>query len=161
MLRSDEIAQAYSTNSWLIGQLTEELSQDESLLHPPFPTNCANWTLGHILVSRNEAIQLCGKKFWDDVLIDRYKSDSQPIQDGDDNIRCFEDLQKDINSSQDLLTNLLRKLSEDELNETIGTARGEKARWQHIRGLHWHETYHMGQLELLRSFILSIRETEA
>jgi len=158
MSRSDEIIQAYATNTWLIGFLTKELSQDESLLQPPFPTNCVNWIIGHILVSRDESIQLCGGKLLDGVLINRYKSDSQPARNGDDDIRHFEDLLQDIDSSQELLGNLLSELSEDELNATVKTERGEKSRWQHIRGLHWHETYHIGQLELLRSFVLNLRE---
>lgn len=157
MTRSDEIIQAYATNTWLIGLLTDGLSHDESLLQPPFPTNCVNWILGHILVSRDESIQLCGGNMWDDDAISRYKSDSQPVRDGDDDICFFKDLQQDTVSSQDLLANLLSKCSEIGLNESVETARGEKPRWQHLHGLHWHETYHLGQLELLRSFILSLR----
>ena len=158
MSRSDEITQAYDTNTWLIGLLTEGLNQAESLLQPPFPTNCVNWILGHILVSRNESIQLCGGKMWDDLLINRYKSDSQPVRDGDDDVRHLEELIKGIHGSQEMLANLLGEFSEEDLNETVETSRGQKARWLHIRGLHWHESYHMGQLELLRSFILSLRE---
>jgi hypothetical protein len=158
--RSDEIIQAYATNTWLIGLLTEGLSQAESLLQPPFPTNCVNWILGHILVSRTESIQLCGGELWNATLINRYKSDSRPVQDGDDDILHFDDLHKDLRASQQTLSSLLSELSDEEHNQVVETARGEKPRWQHIRGLHWHETYHMGQLELLRSFILSLRETE-
>jgi hypothetical protein len=159
MPRSDELIQAYATNTWLIGRLIEGLSQDDSLLQPPFPANCVNWILGHILVSRDETIKLCGGSMWNDMLVSRYKSDSQPVRDGDDDIRHFEDLQQDIDVSQEILASLLGKLSEDELNESVETVRGVKMRWQHIRGLHWHETYHVGQLELLRSFILSLQSS--
>jgi len=159
MSRSDELIQAYATNTWLIGRLIDGLSQDDSLLQPPFPTNCVNWILGHILVSRDEAIRLCGGSMWHDMLVRRYKSDSQPVRDGDDDIRHFEDLQQDIDASQEILASLLDKLGDDQLNESVDTVRGLKMRWQHIRGLHWHETYHMGQLELLRSFILSLQSS--
>ena len=160
MSRSQELIQAHETNTWLIGLLTEGLSHDESLLQPPFPTNCVNWILGHILVSRTESVQLCGGEPWNEILIDRYKSESQPVRDGDDDILHLDDLIKDLQISQKTLSNLLGQLSDDELDEVVEIARGEKPRWQHIRGLHWHETYHMGQLELLRSFILSWREAE-
>jgi hypothetical protein len=159
--RSEEIIQAYATNTWLIRQLTEGLSQEESLLQPRFPTNCVNWILGHILVSRNESIQLCGGDMWDEMLINRYKSDSGPVREGDDDVRFFEHLVKDVDVSQEVLKELLNRLSEDELNKIVETTRGEKPRWQHIRGLHWHETYHMGQLEQLRSFILFQRDSKA
>jgi len=160
MSRSEELIQAYETNTWLIGLLTEGLTHDESLLQPPFPTNCVNWILGHILVSRTESVQLCGGEPWNEILIDRYKSGSQPIRDGDDDILHLDDLIKDLQTSQPTLSSLLVELGDDDLDEVVETARGGKPRWQHIRGLHWHETYHMGQLELLRSFILSWREAE-
>ena len=60
MSRSDEIIGAYAANTSLISLLMEGLSHDQSLLQPPFPTNYVNWVLGHILVGRNESIQLCG-----------------------------------------------------------------------------------------------------
>jgi hypothetical protein len=159
MSRSEELIQAYATNTWLIGQLTEGLSHTESLLQTPFPTNCVNWILGHILVSRNESIHLCGGEMWEQGTIDRYKSDSQPVVEGDKDVHQFEDLLEDFEASQNLLATLIGELNEDKLNEVVETTRGEKPRWLHIRGLHWHETYHMGQLELLRSFILSLRES--
>jgi hypothetical protein len=157
MSRSEELIEAYATNTWLIGVLTESLSHDESLLQPPFPTNCVNWILGHILVSRNETIQLCDGQMWDARLIDRYKSDSKPVQDGDDDIDHMENLLNDLETSQEIISKLLADIDGEELNQVVKTTRGEKPRWQHIRGLHWHETYHMGQLELLRSYILSVR----
>ncbi len=158
--RSKEIVQSYAANTWLIGLLTEGLSHGESLLQPPFPTNCDNWILGHVLVSRNESLQLCGGDMWDDELIERYKSESKPIREGDEHIRHLDELLKDIEISQDLLANRLNATSENELNLIVETFRGEKPLWQHIHSLHWHETYHLGQLELLRSFILSLRENE-
>lgn len=157
MSRSEEIIGSYAANTWLIGQLVEGVSHDESLLQPPFPANCLNWVVGHMLVSRNESLHLCGGKMWDEPVIFRYKSGSQPVQEGDDDIRSFEDLVRDIDISQALLVDALSQLSEEVLDEHVETARGLKPRWQHIQGLHWHETYHLGQLELLRSYILALR----
>lgn len=160
MSRSEELTQVYATNTWLIGTLIEGVNHNESLLQSPFPANCVNWIVGHILVSRNESMHLCGGKMWDDALIERYKSDSQPIDEGDKGVRNFDELLNDLQSSQEILFKLFAQLSEEDLNQVVETSRGKKPRWQHIRGLHWHETYHMGQLELLRSFILSLRGTE-
>ena len=36
------------------------------------------------------------------------------------------------------------------LAEVVETRFGERPVGQHVAGLHWHETYHTGQLELLR-----------
>jgi hypothetical protein len=49
MSRAEELIQAYATNTWLIGRLTEGITHDESLMQPPFLTNSTNWVLGHIL----------------------------------------------------------------------------------------------------------------
>jgi hypothetical protein len=157
MARSDELNQVYKTNTWLIGLLTEGLSHDESLLQPPFPTNCVNWILGHILVSRTESIQLCRGELWEETHVNRYKSDSQPVRDGDDDMLHLDDLLNYLQTSQEILSSLFGQLDEEAFEEVVETSRGEKPRWLHIQGLHWHETYHMGQLELLRSFILSLR----
>ena len=159
MSRAEELIQAYATNTWLIGNLTEGLSHTESLLQPPFPTNCVNWILGHILVSRNESILLSfGEKMWDEVLINRYDGGSEPVRIGDDSVRKFEDLLKNIDESQKQLAALLDQLTDEDLELEHSDERGSRARWLCIRGLHWHETYHIGQLELLRSFILTLRK---
>lgn len=159
MSRAEELIQAYATNTWLIGRLTQGLTHDESLLQPPFPTNCTNWVLGHILVSRNESMRLSmGENMWPDAIIKRYDSGSDPITREDESVRYLNDLRKDIHESQERLSGLLRNLTDHDLEQDFEDENGTKARWLCIRGLHWHETYHIGQLELLRNFILSLRE---
>jgi hypothetical protein len=158
MTRSEVLIQAYKTNTQLTIRLIDGLSHEESLWQPPFPTNCVNWVLGHILVSRNESILLShGAALWEDAFLNRYDSGSDPVAVGDDSIHHFEDLRKSIIASQEQLTNLLNKLSDKDLEQDYTDERGTRARWLCIRGLHWHETYHVGQLELLRSYILSKR----
>jgi len=159
MLHHEELIEAYATNTMLIGRLTEGISHDESLLQPPFPTNCTNWILGHILVSRNESIRLSfGENMWPDVFIKRYDSGSEPITREDESVRYLNGLLKDIRDSQEWLAGLLRNLTDHALEQLYEDENGSRARWQCIRGLQWHETYHIGQLELLRSFIFSLRE---
>ncbi len=159
MTRAEELIQAYAVNTRLIGRLIEGITHDESLLQPPFPTNCFNWVLGHILVSRNESMRLSfGDKMWPDTIIERYDSGSEPITREDESVRYLNDLIKDIHESQERLTTLLRNLTDVDLEQDYQDEKGARARWLCIRGLHWHETYHIGQLELLRSFIHSLRE---
>jgi len=155
--RADYLVQACETNTWLIGRLTDGVTQRESLLTPNFPTNCVNWILGHILVSRNEALELCNSKIWPDEWVARYKAGSQPVAWGDDDVLLLEQLLTDLRGSLELFGELLPMMTA-EFDEVVKTARGEKPRWEHIRGLHWHETYHIGQLEMLQSFIEKLRE---
>ena len=159
MSRAEELIQAYATNTQLINHLTDGITHDESLLQPPFPTNCTNWIIGHILVSRNESMLISlGDSMWPDTLTIRYDSGSEPITREDESVRYLSDLIKDIHESQERLTIYLRNLSDKELEREYEDKRGRRARWLCIRGLHWHETYHIGQLEMLRSFIHSLRE---
>ncbi len=159
MSRSEELIQAYATNTWLIGRLTKGITHDESLLQPPFPTNCTNWVLGHILISRNESMQLSfGENIWPDAFIERYDTGSEPITREDESVRYLNDLIKEIHESQEKLASLLCNLTDDDLAQDYEDEHGSRARWQCIRGLHWHETYHIGQLEMLRSFIHTLRK---
>lgn len=159
MSRAEELIQAYATNTRLINHLTGGITHDESLLQPPYPTNCTNWVVGHILVSRNESIRISlGDNMWPDTLIKRYDTGSEPITREDESVRYLSDLIKDIHESQERLTIYLRNLSDKELDSEYEDEKGRRARWLCIRGLHWHETYHVGQLEMLRSFIHSLRE---
>lgn len=158
MSRSDELIQAYTANTHLIGRLTEGLSHVESLLAPPFPANCVNWVLGHIMVGRHRSLKLCeGSNLWPENLIRRYKSGSLPAVTGDDQIHHFDDLLKDLQKSQKRLEGHFRQLSDEYLEQDYHDEHGTRARWLCVRGLHWHETYHVGQLELLRSYILDKR----
>jgi hypothetical protein len=155
---SDKIKQDYSTNTWLINQLTDGLTHQESLLQLQFNTNCMNWVLGHILSQRNHALDLLGSTcFWDDVTMSLYRTGSEPVIDGG-NARPFELLQSDIEMSQVLLDEALDGSSQIALERIIEIDRGTKPIWQHLKGLHWHETYHIGQLEILRAYAYSTRE---
>jgi len=159
MSRAEELIQAYATNTWLIGRLTDGITHDESLLQPPFPTNCTNWILGHILVSRNESMRMSfGENMWPEALIKRYDSGSEPITREDESVRYLNDLTKDFQESQEGLISFLRNLTDNDLEQEYEGKKGRRARWLCIRGLHWHETYHIGQLEMLRSFIHAFRE---
>ena len=95
---------------------------------------------------------------WPDAIIKRYDSGSAPITREDESVRFLNDLRKDIHESQERLSGLLRNLTDHDLEQDFEDENGTKARWLCIRGPHWHETYHIGQLELLRSFILSLRD---
>jgi hypothetical protein len=45
----------------------------------------------------------------------------------------------------------------ERLAAIVDTRFGERPLGQHIDGLHWHETYHTGQLELLKALAESAR----
>ena len=151
---SDTIKQDYGTNTWLIKQLIDGLTENESHLQLPFKTNCLNWILGHILSRRNHALELLSHPgFWDIETMSLYRTGSGPIIDNG-NARSFKLLYSDLTASQDFLDTALEIKSQNDLAEVVETDRGEKPIWQHLKGLHWHETYLIGQLEILRAYAL-------
>lgn len=56
--KAETIKADYTGNTWLINKLADGLTHAESVLQPPFPANCLNWILGHILSRRNTALTL-------------------------------------------------------------------------------------------------------
>lgn len=158
--RAEEIKQGYETNSGLIKRLTEDITHKESLLQLPFPANCLNWVLGHIIVGRNTALGLLSAPhIWGEDILSRYRSGSEPITDGAI-ARQLSDLLSDLDDSQRQISAALAQCTREELEKVAETDRGAKPVWQHLAGLHWHETYHVGQLEIFRANAMSSRDSE-
>jgi len=86
---------------------------------------------------------------WGQEEIDIYKTGSPPITSSDRAIP-LEKLVSDLDQSQERIAVALGEKSEASLLEEAETDRGLKPIAQHLAGLHWHETFHVGQLELLR-----------
>ncbi|MDY7040410.1 MAG: DinB family protein [Chloroflexota bacterium] len=143
---TQSLAQSFDLTFRLIRMQTEGLTHADSLLQLPFRGNCLNWVLGHILVGRNTALQLLGQKLiWRAAEVSRYESGSEPIT-GDEHVLPLERLLQDLERSQERIEAGLSNLSEEDLATSVdGRSLGE-----HLAGLHWHETYHTGQLEILR-----------
>ncbi len=59
--RAQALIEDYGTTTWLIHHLTDDLTQTESLLQPPFEANCLNWVVGHIVNGRNTALTVLGR----------------------------------------------------------------------------------------------------
>ena len=147
---AEYISQSYASNQWLIGKLTEGLTHADSLAQPPFKANCLNWVVGHILSGRSEALNYLGATpFWSQEEAAHYVTGSSPIT-GDDQGLSFERLLSDLDLSQKRIEAALAEISDEALAEVVDTRFGPRPVGEHVASLHWHETYHLGQLELLR-----------
>jgi len=69
----------------------------------------------------------------------------------------FETLVAFLDESVELLMAALEDVSEEWLEENHSNYRGEKTRYAHVTSFHWHESFHLGQLEILKAFIESKR----
>ncbi|MGD8397556.1 MAG: DinB family protein [Anaerolineae bacterium] len=144
------ITQSYRTTQWVIHRQTEGLEHHDSLLQLPFRGNCLNWVLGHTLVGRDQALILLGRE---PVLskeeADRYRTGSMPIVDDSQALR-LEDLLAGIDQAQARIESALTEVSADVLATPVDFRGRQTPLGQAVAGLHWHETYHTGQLEILR-----------
>ncbi len=143
------LVNGYRTTQWLIEKQTAGLSHDDSVRQLPFRGNCLNWVLGHLASSRERALQLLGgEPVLEESEKSRYATGSPPVVGLTDAVPLAR-LQAALQSSQSRIVAALDKLAADDLGRVIDEESG-RTLGQHLSGLHWHETYHVGQLELLR-----------
>ena len=134
------------------------LTHEECLLQLPFEANCLNWVLGHIVVNRSHCLEaLDVAHSWREEVRALYHTGKPPIKPADRALR-LETLMADLDESLHLLQPALENMSLETLNEPFRNYRGEKTRQGHLAGFHWHEAYHIGQIEVLRALALSSRK---
>ena len=159
MARTESMIDLFGVNASVVKQQTEGLTHADSLLQPPFQSNCLNWVMGHIVSGRNSILKLLGEApVWSEEEAAPYRVGSEPIT-CDENCHTLKKLLSDFDRSQDPLIAALERIPQEELEKTIETFRGEKPLGNHVAFLLWHEAYHVGQLEILRE--LAGREDEA
>lgn len=148
---ADEIMNFFGYNSQIIKAQTNGITTEESLLQLPFRANCMNWVLGHIGVYRQSALlSVGGEPIWDEASWGIYGTGSSPLVDAAV-AYPMEKLLADLDTLQQRTGELLTALPEATLLEAkeypyIGVQPMQV--W--LNGLVWHETYHVGQLEVLR-----------
>lgn len=132
----------------------EGLSHEESLHHPQPAGNSANWVLGHILASRSGLLKnLGGQPLLDDDAVQQYRRGSDgnvpnPLQ--------VEELIALLDKSQPLLLAGLKRIPENALAQKapFNSPAGPDATFADaLAAMVFHESYHVGQLGLLRRAI--------
>ncbi len=157
--RTRKFSDQYSFQTQLVQRLVEGVSHEESMLQLPFEANCMNWILGHIISRRQSALETLGaESLWAESQLSHYKTGSDPILSSEQAIR-FETLMDDLQRSLSILQSALQDADET-LDRIVINDRGEKTAGQHIEGFLWHETYHTGQLEVLRAYIIAERNAQ-
>ncbi len=148
MSHQKTLVESFKTTSWLIAKFADGLSNEDSVAEPPFMANTFNWVLGHILVGRERVLGLLGKApVFEKAEADKYRSGSEPV-DLETAVPLGKLLQV-LNASQVNIvegleaatSDMLQEIADEERKQTVG---------ERIAGEHWHETYHVGQLEILR-----------
>ena len=153
----DSLINGYTGSNWFIHRLADGLTQAESM-RQPFPgVNCLNWVLGHIITRRNTALEVLGiTSTWSQEVSNLYRSGSLPLEEQSEALR-LDDLLGALDQTEALICGALQAMPATELETEVENDLGCKPRWGHLDGLLWHETIHVGHLDLLRALILSTR----
>jgi hypothetical protein len=134
----------------LIHDQTNELSQADTLIQPP-GGNCMNWVLGHLLESQISMLKaIDGVSPIDPVLLDRYKRESAPITPIDEDILSLDFLLDGHDKEHAAIAARLSEMSEADFDVEIQQGERKVIRGWRVFFLHFHYTYHIGQLEQLR-----------
>jgi hypothetical protein len=140
-------------NFGVVQRQVKDLTHEDSLLQLPFRGNCLNWVMGHIMQSRDKMLQQVDEpSVWTADQIARYERESPPVTSVVDAIR-FEQILTDFQTTHERLTSKLKMMSIDDLTAPAKEVIKGIPDWNVAEFLHfllWHETYHVGQTELLR-----------
>ncbi len=155
--KAEEVLELYKFHNRIMHIFMRGVSHEESVLQLPFKHNCMNWILGHIVTNRSHVLEVVGAEHeWQEAVRDLYHQDTQPVTQDSPSIR-FETLVNYLDESLKLLEAALGNKSNDWMEESFENYRGEKSRYEHVTSFHWHEAFHLGQLDVLKAFIESKR----
>ena len=155
--KAQSVIKDYAFHNMLIHRYVDGITHEESILQLPFEHNCMNWILGHIVTNRSHALEVVGADHaWRENVRRLYNTDTDNIKPDGESMQV-DLLLKYLDESVELLKAALENVSEEYLSENFTNYRGEKTREAHLSGFHWHETYHIGQLEIFRALAMSQR----
>ena len=151
MISTEDLITAYERNLGITKRQVEGLSHQDCLLQPPFRGNCMNWVLGHIAGDRNQVLGLLGEKpLLSKSEVARYGYGSEPVCEDGEGILTMEKLLDVLERSQEGIAAGLRRMGPQDLAQDAQSHLGTTTLGQLLFFRYWHESYHVGQTELLR-----------
>jgi uncharacterized damage-inducible protein DinB len=145
----EKLANLFDATNFVVRRQTAGLTHADSLVQPPFRGNCLNWVLGHILISRDNLLEtLEAEPIQSAAARQLYQTNSEAIT-SDEQAMQLDQLLQEFDRSKQALADALAQKKADELSAIVDQDRNQSLE-DRVRGFHWHETYHVGQLELLR-----------
>jgi uncharacterized damage-inducible protein DinB len=147
---TDALNMLFGINYEVLKKNLDGVTHEESLIQPERGGNCLNWVLGHIVATRDYAIQLLNQApIWDQEISSVYQRGSDPLRDGA-NAQLFAKIIADLDRSQERLVAGLSTVSEPELSAPAPDKSAAETVGETLFVLQFHEAYHAGQTGLLR-----------
>ena len=135
---------------------TEGLTHADSMKQLPFPANCLNWNVGHLMVYRDQYLgAIDGTSASDPAEYALYGAGSEPLTDSDKAIP-LEILLERLDATSARLRQAFRSMDPEKLNEPFEWWGGQQRLDDY---LHFyvvvHEALHLGELVILREQALA------
>jgi hypothetical protein len=153
MITITDLTKLLAIENDLVHDQTNDLSQADTLIQPP-GGNCMNWVLGHLLESQISMLKaLDGISPIDPGLLDRYKRESAPMTADGEGVLLLEALLDGHDKLHASIADRLSEMSEADFEVEIQQGERKVIRGWRVFFLHFHYTYHIGQLEQLRQLV--------
>ena len=139
----------------IIKNQTEGLTQADSMKQLPFPANCMNWILGHLLVYRMQILGMIdGASQADEAEFALYGNGSEPLTDSAKAIP-LETLLPRLDAASGEIVTAFENMPAGRLAEVYDEEQGTTVDDHLSFYVIFHESYHAGQLEPLRELALA------
>ncbi len=138
-----------------IKELCDGISNADSLRKMPLDHNCINYTIGHMLQSRNHILKTLGVEDfdWPEALADSYSGNIGTTEDalaGAGQGLTLEQLLAKLDESQALIDSALSSRDVEDVPGTRQFFDNPEATAADVVGfMSWHESQHLGQLDVL------------
>jgi len=148
----DNLSWLFAINGNVMEVNTEGVTTEESLIRPTSGGNCIAWTLGHLLRSRQFLLTYIGKEWafpTDKIALYQRGSSGADF----DQYIPLDELLKMWGETQGLLMEGIAALDEAKLTAEappLGDFARPDTLERRVLFLYFHETYHIGQLGLMR-----------
>jgi DinB superfamily len=151
MLSAQDFIRLFTIENNLIQSQTEGLTQADTLIQPQPTGNCMNWVLGHILENQVTMLTVLGGiSPVDPAGLGIYKRESEPITTDQTGVLRLEYLLEQMNAVHAALVACLAEMNDADFSREIQQGERKFTLGWRFLFLHFHYTYHIGQLELLR-----------
>ena len=141
----------FQYNHFVMQKNLEGISHEDSVAQPGQYGNCINWVLGHIVWTRNFILKLVNEP---PILTGKesevYKQGAEALRDLS-NAVPFETVKNLFEDSQKTIADALGNLSDEDYGR-IQDENGDTLAEQ-LAGLSFHESYHAGQIGVIRRVI--------
>lgn len=146
-----DLVEDYSRNSRLLLKHLDGLNHADTLIRPNGTGNCINYILGHMLLCRLEMLDMLGQPATVNAeTLARYGNDVEPIGPESTDIHPLEQLKEWWGSVDEQFSAAIQNASDETMQGIINTGRREMLLHRRLHFYFFHESFHLGQLEILR-----------